>query len=64
MKTKLQLLEALYEVNDPDVKAQNDFGEELVRTQRKRDVAASGTQFTYTFPAHAFTMLKGRLVRR
>lgn len=53
----------VYEVNGPDVKAQNDFGQELVRTVEKPGVNASGRQFTYTFPPHSFTMLKGRIVR-
>jgi alpha-N-arabinofuranosidase len=53
-----------FEVNGPDIKAQNDFGKELVKTEKKPDVSASGSRFTYTFPAHSFTMLKGRIQRR
>lgn len=53
----------VYEVNGPDIKAQNDFDQELVRTEQKADVAADGNQFTYTFPPHSFTMLKGRIAR-
>lgn len=53
----------VYEVNGPDVKAQNDFGKEAVRTEQKPAVAADGARFTYTFPAHSLTMLKGRIVR-
>jgi alpha-N-arabinofuranosidase len=52
-----------YEVNGPDIKAVNDFDQERVTTQRRDDVAASGEQFTYTFPPHSFTMLKGRIQR-
>jgi len=54
----------VYEVNGPDVKAQNDFGQELVKTAKKPGVTASGAKLTYTFPAHSFTMLKGRIERR
>jgi len=53
----------VYEVNGPDVKAQNDFDEELVKTEQKANVNASGSQFTYSFPPHSFTMLKGTLQR-
>lgn len=53
----------VYEVNGPDVKARNDFGEELVRTERKPDVNATGSTFTFAFPPHSFTMLKGRIQR-
>ncbi|MFW6205823.1 MAG: alpha-N-arabinofuranosidase [Gemmatimonadota bacterium] len=53
----------VHEVNGPDVKATNDFDVTNVQTERKDDVRASGEQFTYTFPPHSFTMLKGRLVR-
>ena len=53
----------VYEVNGPDVKAQNDYDQELVKTEQKDNVSASGSQFTYTFPAHSFTMLKGQIQR-
>jgi len=53
----------VFEVNGPDVKTQNDFGKELVKTEKKPDVSATGSRFTYTFPAHSFTMLKGRIQR-
>ncbi|MEJ2503576.1 MAG: alpha-L-arabinofuranosidase C-terminal domain-containing protein [Gemmatimonadota bacterium] len=53
----------VYEVNGPDPKAVNDFDAEPVRTERKDDVAADGSTFSYTFPAHSFTLLKGRLER-
>ncbi len=53
----------VYEVPVPGVKAQIGFGQELVKTKQKPDVSASGTRFTYTFPPHSFTMLKGRIRR-
>jgi alpha-N-arabinofuranosidase len=48
----------IYEVNGPDVKAGNDFGNELVKTIEKPSIKASGNKLTYTFPAHSFTMIK------
>ena len=53
----------VYEVNGPDIKTVNDFGEEPVTTTRHDDLDVDGEQFTYSFPPHSFTMLKGRLVR-
>ncbi|MGC9470495.1 MAG: alpha-N-arabinofuranosidase [Bacteroidales bacterium] len=51
----------VYEVNGPDVKARNDFGKTLVKTETKPSVRASGDVFTYTFPPHSFTMLIGEI---
>jgi alpha-N-arabinofuranosidase len=48
------------EVNGPDIKAQNTFGSTKVKATMK-SVDASGTTLRYTFPAHSFTMLKGKL---
>jgi len=48
------------EVN-PDIKAVNDFGNEVVRTVEKPQVRARGDQITYTFPPLSVTMLKGRI---
>jgi alpha-N-arabinofuranosidase len=48
-------------VNGPDIKAQNDFGKEIVKTDTRPRIDASGTEFSYTFPAHSFTLLKGRI---
>jgi alpha-N-arabinofuranosidase len=48
------------EVNGPDIKAQNTFGSSPVKIAT-RSVDASGTKLRYTFPAHSFTMLKGKL---
>jgi len=52
---------SVYEVNGPDVKVENDFGKELVKTVNKPDIKAKGTTITYTFPAHSFTMIKGKI---
>jgi len=54
----------VYEVTGPDVKARNDFGQELVKTVKKPNLDVSGARFTYSFPPHSFTMLKGRIGRR
>ena len=51
----------VYEINGPDIKARNDFGETLVETEQKADLSVDGEQFTYTFPPHSITMLKGRI---
>jgi len=48
----------VYEVNGPDIKAVNDFGQEPVKTQQKRSIKASG-DISYSFPPHSFTLLKG-----
>jgi len=50
----------VFEVNGPDIKAENDFDTTRVKTTQK-SATASGTSLKYTFPAHSFTMLKGRL---
>jgi alpha-N-arabinofuranosidase len=51
----------LYEVNDPDIKAENDFDKTTVITTKKADIRASGQKVTYSFAPHFFTMLKGKL---
>jgi alpha-N-arabinofuranosidase len=53
----------VYEVNGSNVKLQNDFGTEPITTVQKPNLQASGSAVTYSFPAHSFTMLKGRVVR-
>jgi alpha-N-arabinofuranosidase len=49
------------EVNGPDVKSENDFGVTTVKTV-KRNGKADGRKFTYSFPAHSYSMLKAQLV--
>lgn len=51
---------AVFEVNGPDVKAQNDFGKTVVQTA-ERSAAAEGNELRYNFPAHSFTVLKAKL---
>lgn len=52
---------SVYEVNGNDVKDQNDFGAEKVKTVEKPQVSAKGKKMTYAFPPHSFTLLKGKL---
>lgn len=49
------------EVNGPDIKSVNDFGKEVVKTTPRPDMSSKGNTFTYTFPPHSFTLLKGRI---
>lgn len=48
-----------FEVNGPDIKAENDFGVENVNTAKKSSVKSKLGILTYSFPAHSLTMLKG-----
>jgi alpha-N-arabinofuranosidase len=51
----------VFEVNGPDVKAINNFDKENVITVVKPDISARGSKITYSFPAHSFTMINGRI---
>lgn len=51
----------VFEVNGPDVKATNNFDKENVKTVEKPDISARGSKITYSFPAHSFTMINGRI---
>lgn len=51
---------AVSEVNGPDIKSENTFGQTLVKAVSK-SVEASGTRLRYEFPAHSYTMLKGKI---
>ncbi len=51
----------VFEVNGPDIKAENDFGKETVKTVQKPDINASGESFSYSFPPHSFTLMKGTI---
>lgn len=48
------------EVNGPDIKSENNFGLTLVKATPK-SIEASGARLRYEFPAHSYTMLKGKL---
>jgi alpha-L-arabinofuranosidase len=49
------------EVNGPDVKSGNDFNKENVKTVTKPLFNVNGAKFTYQFPPHSLTLLKGKL---
>lgn len=52
----------VYEVNGPDIKSENDFGKTTVETVQKDNIKVkNGESFTYSFPAHSFTMMKGKI---
>lgn len=53
----------VYEVNGPDIKAMNDFGKTTVQTVEKPDISVSDSSFSYSFPPHSFTLLKGKISR-
>jgi alpha-N-arabinofuranosidase len=50
----------VFEVNGPDVKAENDFGKTAVQTAKKT-ASADGKKLRYRFPAHSYTMLKAKV---
>ena len=51
----------VYEVNGPDIKAENDFKSQKVSTVEKNSINAKGEKVTYSFPPHSFTFLKGKI---
>jgi len=51
----------VYEVNGPDVKANNNFKETKVKTEKKSSIQADGSEITYSFPAHSYTLIKGKI---
>jgi alpha-N-arabinofuranosidase len=51
----------VYEVNGPEIKAENNFSTTSVKTTRQKSLPTQGTSLKYQFPAHSFTMLKGRI---
>lgn len=53
----------IYEINAPSVKSVNNFGKTTVKTVEKPavDIEGAGDSFTYSFPPHSFTMIKGQI---
>src|SRR5699024_10029199 len=51
----------VYEVNGPDIKAKNSFDQTLVQTEQKESLQAGGATMTYSFPAHSYTLIKGKI---
>jgi alpha-N-arabinofuranosidase len=52
---------SVYEVNGPDIKAQNDFGIEKVNTLEKSPLSTNDKTINYGFPPHSVTLLKGKV---
>lgn len=51
------------EVNGPGIKSENDFGKTEVKTIQKTSIKVKKAEtFTYQFPAHSLTMLKGFII--
>jgi alpha-N-arabinofuranosidase len=54
----------IFEVNGPHIKAENNFDKTEVKTTQKESVKLKKEAgFTYEFPAHSFTMLKGKIIK-
>lgn len=54
----------VYEVNGPDIKSENDFDVTNVETVQKESLKIKKAEtFSYKFPPHSFTMLKGKIVK-
>ena len=51
----------IFEVNGPDIKAENDFGMEKVTTKEKPALAVKGQKVNYSFPPHSLTLIKGKI---
>jgi alpha-L-arabinofuranosidase len=51
----------VFEVNGPDIKSENNFDKETVKTASKPVIKAKGDKITYSFPPHSFTMIKGKI---
>jgi len=49
------------EVNGPSLKSENSFTKSEVETVEKNLLKTKGNKFTYNFPPHSFTMLKGKI---
>ncbi len=54
----------VFEVNGPDIKSENDFGKTTVKTTQKASLNINkASSFTYEFPAHSLTMIKGEITQ-
>ncbi|MDR1865829.1 MAG: alpha-N-arabinofuranosidase [Bacteroidales bacterium] len=50
----------VFEVNGQNIKDENSAGKQTVQTKTK-EVTAKGEKFTYSFPAHSYTMIKAEI---
>jgi alpha-L-arabinofuranosidase len=57
---KFEGIATVYEVNGNDIKDQNSADKQLVKTLTK-EVEVKGEKFTYSFPAHSYTMIKVKI---
>jgi alpha-N-arabinofuranosidase len=51
----------VFEVNGPDIKAENNFDKTAVKTVQQKSLGGDGKSLKYRAPAHSFTLLKGKL---
>jgi alpha-N-arabinofuranosidase len=51
----------VFEVNGPDIKSTNDFNKTEVQTAKKQTIKTGTSSFTYSFPPHSLTLLKGKI---
>ncbi|MFW6043046.1 MAG: alpha-L-arabinofuranosidase C-terminal domain-containing protein [Marinilabiliaceae bacterium] len=51
----------VYEVNGPNIKAENDFDKTSVKSEKKENIKANGTTVRYDFPPHSVTLMKGKI---
>jgi alpha-N-arabinofuranosidase len=51
----------VWEVNGPDVKAENDFDATRVRAKQQETLRVDPNRLGYSFPAHSYTMLKAKV---
>lgn len=51
----------IWEVNGPDIKAENDFDRQQVTSVKKENISASGNMLNYSFPAHSFSLIMGEI---
>jgi alpha-N-arabinofuranosidase len=51
----------VFEVNGPDIKAENNFDKTAVKTIQQKSLSGDGKSLKYSAPAHSFTLLKGKL---
>lgn len=49
------------EINGPDIKSENTFGKEVVKTDNKESLKPRDIKLKYKFPPHSYTMIKGKI---
>jgi len=57
---KLEGKATIYQVNSANITDENSVDEQKVKTETK-EIPAKENGFTYSFPAHSFTMIKVKL---